>query len=114
MTGSVFRRLLPPALTIGYAIFCFFAVTVLSIQDTDWMIGETDRDGTAFTACTVPAPGDDTSDVAIPVSLLLIAGLLLPGLFSLVRRRRVGAPLLLGTGLLLYGAALLFGRKAFC
>ena len=114
MTGSVFRRLLPYALATGYAIFCFLAVIILSIQDTDWMIGEKDRDGTVLTACTIPAPGDDTSDVAVPVSLMLIAGLLLPGLFSLVRRRRVGAPLLLGTGLLLYWAVLLFGRKAFC
>lgn len=114
MTGSALRRFLPAALAIAYAIFCLLAVTVLSIQDTDWMIGEKDRDGTVFTACTIPAPGDDTSDVAIPVSLLLIAGLLLPGVVSLVRRRRVGAPLLLGTALLLYWAALLFGRTAFC
>ena len=114
MTGSVFRRFLPYALATGYAIFCFLAVTILSIQDTDWMIGEKDRDGTLFTACTVPDPGDDTSDVAIPVSLMLIAGLLVPGLFTLVRRGRVGTPLFLGTGLLLYGAVLLFGRKAFC
>lgn len=114
MTGSALRRWLPPALAITYAIFCFLAVTILSIQDTDWMIGEKDRDGTAFTACTIPAPGDDTSDIALPVSLLLIAGLLLPGVFALVRQRRVGAPLLLGTGLLLYGAVLLFGRTAFC
>jgi Protein of unknown function (DUF2645) len=97
-----------------YAMVCGAAMSVLAIQDNEWMIGEQDRDGQAFTICTIPAPGDDTSDVALPVALILIAPLLLAGLLDLARARRIGAPLLLGVALLFYGAWLFFGRAAFC
>lgn len=97
-----------------YAAACAMALSVLAIQDNEWIIGEQDRDGQAFTICTIPAPSDDTSDVALPVALILIAPLLLAGLLDLARARRVGAPLLLGVVLLLYAAWLFFGRTAFC
>ena len=88
-------------------------IIILSEQDYESMIGEHARDGSVLTICTIPAPTDDTSDMAMP-AMILIAVLFVPGLIRLLKERRIGLLLFLSFGLLVLWAYRFYGRTAFC
>jgi hypothetical protein len=106
-------RITKIALAIVYTVVCGATILLHSVQEYEWMIGERDPDGSVLTLCTIPTPTDDTSDMAMP-ALILIAVLLLPGLIGLIRRRRMGLPLVLSLGLLALWGYRFYGRTAFC
>jgi hypothetical protein len=106
-------RVVRITLTIVYALGCGAAILLLSGQDYEWMIGERDQDGSVLTHCAIPTPTDDMSDMAYP-ALILIAVLFAPGLFHLIKQRRIGLSLTLSLGLLALWIYRFLVRVAFC
>lgn len=98
---------------ILYALACAFLIVLLSARDYEWMIGQREPDGSVLTICTIPAPTDDTSDMAI-LALLPIVALFVPGLIYLVRQRRISLSLLLSLGCLALWIYRFYWRTAFC
>jgi hypothetical protein len=83
-----------------YVLLSGLAIFLLSMNDYKWMVGERDTDGTILTLCALPVPSDDTSDVALIVTLITAFPLLIFGVARLVQRRQGRLPLVLCLGLL--------------
>jgi len=100
--------------TVAYAVFCFLAITLFSIQDYEsWWTGP-EVPGAKPDYCYAPPPADDDSGVGIFIGLVLIAVLLVPGLTRLIRQRRINLSLILAVALLLYGTYAFFKQAIFC
>lgn len=107
-------RIVTAAITAGYAAFCFLAVLVLSMQDYEsWWTGP-EVPGPKPDYCYAPDPSDDDSGIMALLTFILIAVLLVPGLISLVRRRRIRLSFVLAVGLILYWIYAFFKQRLFC
>jgi hypothetical protein len=102
------------ALTLVYALFCAFAIMLLSIRNYEWMTDEPDLDGSKTTICTIPISPDDLFDAMVWPCFVLVLVLLIPGLVRLVMKRRLGPSLVLGLALLAFWAWRFWGRMLFC
>ena len=112
-TATKTARLAEVILPLLYALFCAIIILVFSEREYEWMIGQHDLGGPALTLCTIPAPTDDTSDMAIP-TLFLIIVLLVPGLMRFIGKRRVGLSQRPSSGLFALWAYRFFIRTTFC
>lgn len=111
------RSLASPAKIVGmvlYALFCGISIFLLSVNDYEWMVGERNVDGTRATLCTIPAPMDDSSDVAMLATLALVAVLFSCGLSHLIKRRRVDMSLVFALFLLGFWWYRFLGRSFLC
>lgn len=96
MTAPRFTRLVHIGVAALYGVAMLAAIIMLSTRRYEWMVGEIDADGTAATACAVPADVDSTLAM---MATLTAAPLALGLLVSLYARNR---PFLVLNGLLAF------------
>jgi len=107
-------RIITIATTVGYAVFCFLAIVLLSIPDYEsWWMGP-EIPGPKPDYCYAPDPSDDDSGVMALFTFIMIAVLLVPGLIHLIGQRRIRLSFVLGVGLILYWTYAFFKKPLFC
>lgn len=107
------RRLLAASLAPMYALAVAVLIFVLSGSPYAFMIGEMDN-GKKMTFCDLPKPTDDASDVYVPLTGILVFGLLVAGGISSYRAGRVRPSLVLGCALTLFWAYHSFLQNIGC
>jgi hypothetical protein len=86
---------------------------VLSSSPYAFMVGEIDN-GKQVTFCDLPKPIDDASDVYVPLTGILVFGLLVAGAVSSYRSRRIRLSLVLGCALASLWAYRFFLQNVGC
>ena len=107
------RRLESAWLAPLYALAVAVFILVLSGSPYAFMIGEMDN-GKKLTACDIPKPLDDASDVYVPLTGILVVGLLVAGGISSYRARRIRLSFVLGCALALFWAYRSFLQNVGC
>ena len=107
------RRLVVTLLAPMYAFAVAVLILVLSGSPYAFMIGETDN-SKKMTFCDLPKPTDNPSDVYIPLTGILVFGLLVAGGISSYRARRIRPSLVLGCALTLFWAYRSFLQNIGC
>jgi len=89
------RKIIATMAATLYALAVAVCIAVVTGSPYAYMVGEVD-DGRRVTACDLPVAPDDMRDVTMPMTGLLVLGLLMVGVVRSIRARRVTPTLVYG------------------
>jgi hypothetical protein len=107
------RKFLVALIAPIYSLMVAALILIGTATPYDAFEGEVSN-GKVTTFCDLPTEGDDTSDVFMPITGILVFTLLLVGVIRSYRARRIRPTLIYGVLLLLMWAYYFFLRRLGC
>lgn len=89
------RKIITTIAASLYALTVAIFIVVVTGSPYDYMVGEVDS-GRRMTACDLPIASDDIRDVTVPMTGMLVLGLLAVGIARSAKARRITPALAYG------------------